>query len=145
MREKCSYSEFCWSVFSHIRNEYWDLLCKSLHSPQTRENTDQKNSEYGHVLRSVKLCKLQNFKHWSHILTKFAGASITSLNCCNFTTRRSHFLFKGWQSKNVYWNHSGKELNSCIQSIRLLFAWSWLCCWFHTQINSIHYRCHENR
>ena len=50
--EKCSYSEFFWSVFSRIRTEYEDLQSKSLYSVQMRENTDQKNSEYEHFLRS---------------------------------------------------------------------------------------------
>ena len=36
LREKCPYSEFFWSVFCHIRIEY----------------SDQKNSKYGHFLRS---------------------------------------------------------------------------------------------
>ena len=31
-------------VFSRIRTEYGDLLCKSLYSVQMRENKDQKNS-----------------------------------------------------------------------------------------------------
>ena len=42
---KSPYSEFFWSVFSHIRNEYGDLLRKSLYSVQMRENTDQKNPD----------------------------------------------------------------------------------------------------
>ena len=36
LSEKWRYSEFFWSVFSRIRTEYG------------RENTDQKNSDYGH-------------------------------------------------------------------------------------------------
>ena len=43
-----SYSEFFWSVFSRIRTECGDLLCKFPYSVLMRENTDQKNSEYGH-------------------------------------------------------------------------------------------------
>ena len=39
LRKKCPYSDFFWSVFSRIRTEY-------------EENTDHKNSEYGHFLRS---------------------------------------------------------------------------------------------
>ena len=39
LREKCSYSELFWSVFSHIRTEY--------------SGNNVGNSEYRHVLRSV--------------------------------------------------------------------------------------------
>ena len=44
-----------WSLFSHIRTQYGDLLRKSPYSVWMRENTDQKNSEYGHFLRSARL------------------------------------------------------------------------------------------
>ena len=46
MREKCSYSDFFWSVFSRIRTEYREKFHISSYSVQMRENTDQKNSEY---------------------------------------------------------------------------------------------------
>ena len=68
LRKKCSYSEFFWSVFSHIRTEYRDLRNKSLHS--VREKTDQKNSEYRHFVRSALqwevralpiLCRINKF------------------------------------------------------------------------------------
>ena len=52
MREKCLYSEFFCSVFSRIQTEYRDLLSKLPYSAQMRENTNQKNSEYGHLLCS---------------------------------------------------------------------------------------------
>ena len=52
LRKKCPYSEFFWSVFSRIRTEYGDLLCKCPYSVQMWENTDQKNSKYGYFLRS---------------------------------------------------------------------------------------------
>ena len=48
MRKKCPFSKFFWSVFSCIRTEYRDLQSKSPYSVRMRENTDQKNSEYGH-------------------------------------------------------------------------------------------------
>ena len=53
LREKCPYSEFFLSVFSHIRTEYGEILLISPYSVQMQENTDQKNSKYGHFLRSV--------------------------------------------------------------------------------------------
>ena len=51
-REKCPYSEFCWSLFSRIWAVCRDLPCKSLYSVVMRENTGQKNSEDGHHIRS---------------------------------------------------------------------------------------------
>ena len=49
-----SYSDLSYaflSVFSRIRTEYGDLLCKSPYSVRMWENTTQKNSENGHFLR----------------------------------------------------------------------------------------------
>ena len=55
--EKCRYSEFLWSVFSHIRTEYGEILRNteylSVFSPNA-ENTEQKNSEYRHFSRRVR-------------------------------------------------------------------------------------------
>ena len=48
----CPYSKFFWFVLYRIWTEYGDLDSKYLHSVLTRENKDQKNSEYGHFLRS---------------------------------------------------------------------------------------------
>ena len=48
LRKKRTYSEFFWSVFRRIWTEYLDLL-KSPFSVRMRENTDQKNSEFGHL------------------------------------------------------------------------------------------------
>ena len=44
---KCPYSEFLWSTFSLIRNEYEEILTivQTLYSVQMRKNMDQKNSE----------------------------------------------------------------------------------------------------
>ena len=42
-----------WSVFSHIRTEYGEILRFSLYSVRMREIADQKNSEYRHLSRSV--------------------------------------------------------------------------------------------
>ena len=46
--EKCPYSVFFWSVFSCIRTKYGEIQSISPYSVRLRENTDQKNSEYGH-------------------------------------------------------------------------------------------------
>ena len=51
-REKCPYSELFWSVYFRIRTEYGEIRIISLHSVLMRENTDQNNSEYGHLLHS---------------------------------------------------------------------------------------------
>ena len=48
LRKKCPYSEFFWSVFSHVRTEYGEILRLSPYSVRMRENKDKKNSEYGH-------------------------------------------------------------------------------------------------
>ena len=48
LREMCPYSEFFWSVFSRTRTEYEDKRSIPQYSVRMRENTDQKNSEYGH-------------------------------------------------------------------------------------------------
>ena len=53
LRRKCPYSELFWSTFSLIRTEYGEKRSNSPYSVQMRENTDQNNSEYGHIPRSV--------------------------------------------------------------------------------------------
>ena len=42
-----------WSIFCSIWTEYGNLLLKSPYSVKKRENTDHKNSKFGHILRSV--------------------------------------------------------------------------------------------
>ena len=53
LRKNVLYAEFFWSVFSRIRIEYRNLQNKSPCWVQMRENADQKNSEYGLLLRSL--------------------------------------------------------------------------------------------
>ena len=60
LREKCPYSKFFWSVFSRIRIEYGEVLRISPYSVQMREDTGQKNSEYGNFSRSDHLDYLRN-------------------------------------------------------------------------------------
>ena len=48
---------FSWSIFSCIWTEYGDLRSSSPCSVRIRENTDQKNSVFGHFSRSVRLQK----------------------------------------------------------------------------------------
>ena len=45
---------FFWSVFSCIRTEYGDLRSGSPYSVRMQENTDPKNSVFGHFLRSYE-------------------------------------------------------------------------------------------
>ena len=54
LRKEFRYSEFIWSVFPRIQTEYGEVFGISPHSVRMWENTDQKNSEHGHFLRSVK-------------------------------------------------------------------------------------------
>ena len=63
--KKCPYSELFWSVYSRIPNENWEILRISLHSVRMRENADQNNSEYRHLLQSVE-------RHYSEILNQNA-------------------------------------------------------------------------
>ena len=56
LHKQCPYSEFFWSVCSGIWTEYGYLLRKSLHLVRMRENTDQKNSKYGHFLNIARDC-----------------------------------------------------------------------------------------
>ena len=53
-RKKCPYSEFFWSVFSRIQTEYFVYCILRLNtSVRMQENTDQRNSKYGHFSHSV--------------------------------------------------------------------------------------------
>ena len=49
-------------LFSRIRAEYGEILRISLYSVRMRENANQNNSEYGHILRSEK-------NVWKQLLT----------------------------------------------------------------------------
>ena len=69
--EKWPYSEFFWSVFSRIRTEFGEMLSIFPYSVWIRENTDQKNSQYGHFSRSrnvqyhlILLSKPHSNKRW---------------------------------------------------------------------------------
>ena len=53
LRKKCPYSGLLWSVFTHIRTEYGEILRISPYLVQMRENADQNNPEYGHFSHSA--------------------------------------------------------------------------------------------
>ena len=46
---KFPYSEFFWSVFSHIRTEYGEIWSIPSYSVRMRENTYQKNTEHRQI------------------------------------------------------------------------------------------------
>ena len=64
--EKCPYFEFFWSVFSRIRTEYGEIRSASPYPDQMRENTDQKNSEYGYYSYSMSYHKFPKAKASFH-------------------------------------------------------------------------------
>ena len=56
LHEECPYLEFPGPHFSALRlNTKIYSVCKSSYSVQMRENNDQKDSEYGHFLRSTNI------------------------------------------------------------------------------------------
>ena len=67
LHKKCGYSVFFWFVFPRIRTEYGEILHASPYSVQMQDNTDQKNSQYKHFLRSV-LVLLTELTHFSPVL-----------------------------------------------------------------------------
>ena len=57
LRKTCPYLELFWSVFPSTWTDKGEILSISPYSVQTRENMDQKNSEYGHFSSSVKTAR----------------------------------------------------------------------------------------
>ena len=53
LRKRCLYLELFWSAFSRVWTEYEDIRSISPYSVRMRENADQYNSKYRHLLRSV--------------------------------------------------------------------------------------------
>ena len=54
LRRKRPYSELLWSAFSSIWTKYGEILWISPYSVRMPENTDQNNSEYGHLLAVLR-------------------------------------------------------------------------------------------
>ena len=80
LRQKCLYSEFFWSVLSRIWTEYREIQSISRYSVQMRENTDQKNCEYGHFSRSANYVTKANLKKATGVDTsEFAKTDSASL------------------------------------------------------------------
>ena len=89
--EKCLYWEFFWSAFSRIQAEYREINRISLYSVQTRENTDQKNSQYGHFSCLDKVTFSRKDEQWSSsYLSKWYGRIFTSNLCFVLISMFSH-------------------------------------------------------
>ena len=78
--KKFPYSEFSWSIFSCIWTEYREILCISPYSVQMLENMNQKNFEYGKVLRRAAVMCLQ------------PGISSGEIHTLSFTRKFQIFL-----------------------------------------------------
>ena len=61
LRKKYQFSEFFWSVFSHMRSEYGDLLCKSWYPVQIWETRTIKSSNTGTFHALITMTKLPAF------------------------------------------------------------------------------------
>ena len=79
---------FFWTVFFRIRTEYEEIVRITLYSVRMQENTDQKNSEYGHFSRSEKIRR----RLWirSHLPKKLLAKN---LFFCEMYTRGVAFIF----------------------------------------------------
>ena len=82
-------SLYFWSVFSLIWTEYGETGSISPYSVQMRENTDQKNSEYGHVSRS-ELLPLENI----YITSAWKTLPIAMLPCLTSHTPLQYNFLK---------------------------------------------------
>ena len=72
LREKCTYSVFFWYVFSRIWTGYGEVQSISPYSVRMWENTDQKFSEYGHFLSSVKYTVQMNSIYFSRTIHRMS-------------------------------------------------------------------------
>ena len=98
--EKCPYLKLFWSAFSRIRTEYGEILSISPYSIRMRENTDQKNSEYGHFSRSVR----------RHLLIFFIRAVLTWQTYKNMTVCSYHVMYAFQSDSALYSCLNVKEL-----------------------------------
>ena len=110
MREKFPYLEFFLSAFFSI----WLSISPS--STRMRENTDQKNSEYGHFLRSVTLHKIkynviksqiQAYQALSIVLLLLVLWLLLPLISCYFPVSFSENIKHQFQVSNylIPWKH----------------------------------------
>ena len=101
LREKCPYSEFLWSAFSRIRTEYGGMWSISSYSVRMRENTNQKNSEYGHFSRSASFMNLFEYV-WIIYLIHFLP--LVSPNTPYKHLKTSGFLIFSWGIDRELWH-----------------------------------------
>ena len=76
LRERWPYLELSgphFPTFGHAWTEYGDLLWKSSYSVGMRRNANQKNSEYGQLLRSSLLIQQNSNILYLAVLLKHAG------------------------------------------------------------------------
>ena len=85
----CPDSEFFWSVLSRIRSEYGEIQGISSCSVQMRENTDEKNSEYGHSSRSVCYSYIAQFIGFVKELPYFDAVGCSRTEKCE--VQQYHF------------------------------------------------------
>ena len=108
LQEKFSYLEFFESVFSHVRTEYGEILRTFPCSVQIRENTDQKNSKYGHFTRrekpGVEVAESCVILHY----LKHPKMNISQGNLINYT----HSDYRGGYM-NIIFNLSWVKLSLC--------------------------------
>ena len=72
LREKCSYSELFWPVFSYIQTEYAEIFripYLFVFSPNA-EIADQNNSKYRHFLRSSCFSLISDFQRATYDVFK---------------------------------------------------------------------------
>ena len=80
------FAVFSWSLLSHIRTEYGELLCKSSYSVRKRDNKDKKK---------LWICTL--FKHWS------INKAFTWTSNAHSVTFISSFLLTLWRLQVLAW------------------------------------------
>ena len=100
LHKKCPYSEFFWSIFSHLRIEYGEIRSIAPYLVRMRENTDQKNSECGHFSRSV--CYFSMFNRCSNL---------SIVDICDG---------RGYETVHYKQICSRKQANKCKSSVSLI-------------------------
>ena len=117
------YSEFLWSVFSHIRTEYEDLWSKSAYSVRMRENTDQQNSKcHRNKVEWDKFILVSEFKRvafvpFRHVNVWFEYLHITtsksSFLCELFITKIENNFVNPLSTSPTKWSNTLKQFGAC--------------------------------
>ena len=113
-RKKCPYSEFFWSVFSHIQTEYGEILSISQYSVRMWENADENNSEHGRFSCSVNV--LYTFSFFP---------SSRKGNYCDFS--------------NFFSDHDFGQRKNDSQSCCCLFLFLFFLLWFFFVLHCLFY------